>query len=395
MNSNRRSATHYNTQWQMVNEVVQLLPKKYLPKRPAHAHKFVSNLLCCIMGLKESYLVCGFSISSQYACYTCREIYNVLLRKYDWRVACVDTRSTTEVDSCPDDVRLYKVIVLELNAMDVMVCNMNHFSSRYSWNLNCSDCLNVTSSNRGHKTVVVDVSAKPLTASDSSTIALTVSSGHSHSQYCGRVMSDRETQVMLSELKIVFQPLYAIVHSVLNTNINTKCQSSGGCELLDGSDRDNEHIVSFGIMDSSTAQSMSSSNHSVSVLPNSLSFPFLAGWLLGYPCVYHSCASIVNEDAGTNGLVECLCNRPLVKYSLLFRGNYGNSDEEECLLDFSVPQGLMNDRVEDSYTVKEHVEKCLNKEVERLRHLPASQYLTVSKSLRISKESVCLSCVTL
>lgn len=61
-------------------------------------------------------------------------------------------------------------------------------------------------------------------------------------------------------------------------------------------------------------------------LPSCLSFPFLAGWLLGYACVYHTPSSCCNSDCNfetssnsnsmSHSTVECLSNVPLLKYYL-------------------------------------------------------------------------------
>ena len=60
------------------------------------------------------------------------------------------------------------------------------------------------------------------------------------------------------------------------------------------------------------------------ILPDNLSFPLLAGWLLGYPCLYHTPTVTVSGTTDTDtgeigmnsGVVNCLSNVALLKYSL-------------------------------------------------------------------------------
>ena len=83
-------------------------------------------------------------------------------------------------------------------------------------------------------------------------------------------------------------------------------------------------------------------------------YAFLAGWLLGYACIYRS----------TNPQYNCLSNVALRKFTLSLARCDGKEEDHACIQQFTIPESLLLD--DDSSSASRGVHSLVARQVERI-----------------------------
>lgn len=359
---------------------------KRLKIKPQVFKQFLMDLLCCMFGLRDAYLVDGISMDLPAVYEVCQEVYAYVLSGQmagasaaavkvmwgdefrAWVSLCITaSNSGSDCNDCYVDdgkwsgsyLSVSKVLIIQLNQFDIIICNLNLFCGKYH-------SLGVS----GLQNVVVDVTN--ISGMDS--------------QYCGRVCDTSERAVVAEKLMLLFQPLckaieisidsrenhvilYVISAATGDNGADHSNSDSGrdGVESADISTISGDECLSvvFSIIASVGAKAKFDVAVPATELPDGLSFALLAGWLLNYACIYH-CPSGGNSD-DADGLVRCLCNQPMMKHTLSYAHlKPVKMETPVSLMEFTVPVGLLDCAFDDSQTVENHIRWCVKQHVMKI-----------------------------
>jgi len=305
--------------------------------KPQILKPFLTDLVCCMIGLRDAYLVDGISVEVA----TVHEISTIA---YSTLLACgkkkknsnnsgsvimwgeefhrwVDGDSSNTNTNHTHSLFVSKVLLVQLNNFDIIVCNLTEFHRKY-----CS------LHTMGIRNVVIDVSQHDDAQS-------------ADPAFCGRLCSASDERVLADQLLCLFQPVWTAIETAINSPVEHivvyaiygNCGDMGGCDL--------SPELALTVDQAAGAQAVISVPNTV--LSPDLSFAFLAGWLLNYSCIYHFSPKLNVSAAGGDdcaGTVACLCNQPLTKYTISFSPRSVGSARVKpvILMEFTAPDGLLS-----------------------------------------------------